>query len=356
MVVAEAQNHDVKLNGLAIIPLNSSGEAIGIIEDMKSELDNAFVGEDAAKYALIGTLALHSNLALGGKAGTGKSSMARASARLIGLDYDRDVAFVPGSPDLRATDVIGGNIHQEKTVVVNTENGTDERQEIITNRVQGAFNADTIMGHFEELTAADLRALRASMSIFGDRTLETNAGVIRLRKFIAAIASMNIAKRSDGTQKPPNQMMDRMTFGAYVGETAKTKDARIKHNMEVEEKGEHPEVNISQVVEIPKLKQLGAYMLKKVRISEPARGKMHELIVATANYLAEEHDIVESDHRMIHQMRKNALAFGARNEQQYVRDEDLFDATRSIIASRIAPIPTAEDLNLDADVKRITKF
>lgn len=194
------------------------------------------------------------------------------------------------------------------------------------------------------------------MSIFGDRYMETNAGRVYLKKLVAVFASMNAARRIDGTNQLPAQVMDRMTFGVLMGQTPKSREQRKAENMAVAAKPDRPELLIEPVVTIEKVSRLGAYMLQEVTIDDKVKNKLHDIVIDVADYLHEAHSVVETDRRLAKKMGINAKAYGARNAEQIVKEADIFDATRSVIAARLAPKESAMDLDIDAVVSDLTKL
>ncbi len=336
-----------------------AGEAISILSDMHEELDKGIVDEDAAKGAAINTLAAQSAMAIGGEAGAGKSTMARALARLIGLDYDNSpsVGFVPGSPDLRAQEITGAKITDNKKISLVNENGEiqESKLEVITHDIEGIIDEEIEFLHYEELTAANIRAIRASMSAVGDKTIETAEGRKHLKKLVAVIASMNAAKRQHGTSPLPPQVMDRFPHGAIMGQNHKDFEQRKAHNKAVEKKGKNPELRIEPIVTPQKLIQLGQYM-SKIVIDGPAEEKLHNVAIAAADYVRQAHGVQETDHRMVKHLFANAREYGARNRDKVVDDRDIFDATRSAVAARIAPLLSGMEIDLETEISSITNL
>lgn len=329
------------------------GAVVNTYQELKSQLDMALYGEDYAKDIAIAAVASQNPAGFFGLAGGGKSTLTRSIAKAIGLDYySDDVAFVPGQHDLTATRVVGGTLKRTKKA------GSGEAVEEF-EEVKGIFQPTTVLAHFEEITGTNPYALRASMSVFESKQLETNAGVTDIPNLLTALASGNPSRREDGTFLLPDPVASRIAMGAIMGIKPSTLEARIAHNRKVKEtKQRGGEKNVQPVTNPEQLRAIGRY-LAGVAVDSAAADKLDLITVGVADMLKEEFRVSETDNRISLQLDINARALaGLRNADYAVREEDIFDATRSVIAARMGTKPhKEEDLDRVEDlVKTITRL
>jgi MoxR-like ATPase len=315
---------------------------------MSAELDKAIIDEDLAKLVIIGGLATQSATAFGGLAGGGKSTAVRAAFNLVeGVDYRKNVAFIPGDSELGSRSVIGGTYKQEKTISVDGQ----ERLEITSSEAKGVFREDTVGVHYEEMAGMNQRTLRSSMSVIEAKKLERAGEIVDLENLFYTFISTNPSRVEDGTFNVPYPVKSRIVFGALMGLAYSDREARAEHNRRVRAIGKNPENKVNSVVNTPELLGMGEY-LQGVAIAE-GKNSVSELIGETAmnisDHLRREYDVRETDGRINIQLEQNAKVFaGLRNPSKAVEEKDVIDAAKSVVSARILTSSEIDRLTKDS--------
>lgn len=86
--------------------MNSAYE---MFEQVKGEIDKVVKGKDEAKKVLVAAFLARGNVLLEGVPGMGKTLLARACARIVGLGFSR----IQFTPDLMPSDILGTNIYNQ---------------------------------------------------------------------------------------------------------------------------------------------------------------------------------------------------------------------------------------------------
>lgn len=311
-----------------------TGQAINFYNHGMEQLDeHLLVGEREAKAAVLVGLVLGKNVLLSGLPGGGKSTLANNVYRLIEGVEREDVVMVPGQNDLTATQLVGGEVKQQKTTELDyLDKDSQSWTETNSHFIKGMIQPETKILRLEEPNRAPAHALQSILPVLENRRMETSAGWIELPNLLSVFATMNPTETRESTFKISNAMTSRFTVGAEMGVVHNGED-RQDMNKKVRKYNGVPE-NVKPIVDIPTLAELQAYVLKAA-ITEDIGDLIDKVTVATAEAL-KDNRVIETDRRLALQIIANAKALaGLRSAENVVRPIDVNDSVHLVVGARI---------------------
>ena len=197
---------------------------MNIIQKIIAELRKAIQGKDQVLVWMLMTILANGNILLEDIPGVGKTTIALAFSRALGLDYGR----VQFNPDVLPSDITGYSVYDKQSGKMSYQKGA-----ILCN----LFLAD-------ELNRATSRTQSALLEAMEEGQVTVDGVTHVLPKPFTVIATQNPTGAA-GTQLLPDSQMDRFTVRLSVG-YPKAKDERIM--VLVRQNGVNPLDQVAQVV------------------------------------------------------------------------------------------------------------
>lgn len=313
---------------LAEYDIDMTGQAINFYNRAMHELEEHVIkGDVAAKTALLTGWVIGKNVILVGEPAGGKSTLANNFHYLFEGIGPEDIALIPGEHDITAKEIVGGIVSQ--TI---REDG-EEYEKISV--IEGLVKPTTKALRLEEPNRMPQHALQSLLPAMENRWLETTAGRVYLPGLRVTAATMNQTESRQSTFRLSNAMASRFNIGAITGVTG---DAEARSAMFDATDGFEPTPeDMTKIADMEFLDELRDYVLDT---AEPAdiRERRKELTFRTADAMREE-GIKEADRRFQIHIDEVARALGGlRNAEHAVKEGDLNDAVRLVVAARLGAL------------------
>ncbi len=169
---------------------------MGSVSQIIGEVKKVIVGKDRTLLWVLTTILARGHILLEDIPGVGKTSMALAFAKALGLDYGR----VQFTPDVLPSDITGYSVYQKETGNMVYQPGA-----VLTN----VFLAD-------ELNRATSRTQSALLEAMEEGQVTVDGQTHMLPQPFFVIATQNPTGAS-GTQLLPDSQMDRFTIRLSIG-------------------------------------------------------------------------------------------------------------------------------------------
>ena len=193
------------------------------ISQIISEVKKAVVGKDRVLIWVMTVILARGHILLEDIPGVGKTTMALAFSRALGLDYGR----VQFTPDVLPSDITGYSIYNKDTGEMRYQPGA-----ILCN----LFLAD-------ELNRATSRTQSALLEAMEEGQVTVDGNSHRIPQPFCVFATQNPTGAS-GTQLLPDSQMDRFTVRMSIGYPAPADE----RNMVLNRQGSNPLGQVRQVV------------------------------------------------------------------------------------------------------------
>ena len=204
---------------------------MGSISQIIGEVKKVIVGKDRTLLWVLTTILARGHILLEDIPGVGKTTMALAFSKALGLDYGR----VQFTPDVLPSDITGYSVYQKETGKMIYQPGA-----VLTN----VFLAD-------ELNRATSRTQSALLEAMEEGQVTVDGQTYTLPQPFFVIATQNPTGAS-GTQLLPDSQMDRFTIRLSIGYPA-PKDER---DMVLHRQNGNPLDQVRQVITRPELVEL----------------------------------------------------------------------------------------------------
>ena len=169
---------------------------MGSVSQIIGEVKKVIVGKDRTLLWVLTTILARGHILLEDIPGVGKTSMALAFAKALGLDYGR----VQFTPDVLPSDITGYSVYHKETGAMVYQPGA-----VLTN----VFLAD-------ELNRATSRTQSALLEAMEEGQVTVDGQTHALPEPFLVIATQNPTGAS-GTQLLPDSQMDRFTVRLSIG-------------------------------------------------------------------------------------------------------------------------------------------
>ncbi len=317
------------------------------------QLDKLLLGETEAKLAILGAMVMGEAVLLSGPPGAGKTTLGEDAYRVIDGIQAENVVTVPIQADLTPQRLIGGDVATTKEI-----NGEDMHY-TETNRTQvdPILHEGTQVLFVNEMNRVNPYALNAAMEAYVSRTVSTTAGKSSLKGLEYAIATMNPSDARNGTFPVSAANASRHGLGAILGvdddktglrkgdeKRSRYTQTDIAHN--VTNLGWAPKPN--QVDAVTDLDTLHDYRetASKLAIPESLWDYAVKLGGGTMDALRTK-GVVEARARMSYQIGKIARTLAFLGAESQVQPENLDQAVKYVIASRLGALDRNADQNIE---------
>ena len=283
------------------------------INQVFAEVKKAIVGKDRTLLWVFTAILARGHILLEDIPGVGKTTLALAFSKVLGLDYGR----VQFTPDVLPSDITGYSIYQKETGNMVYQPGA-----VLTN----LFLAD-------ELNRATSRTQSALLQAMEENQVTVDGKTYRLPQPFVVIATQNPTGAS-GTQLLPDSQMDRFSIRLSIGYPAPQDEREMVLNRQ---KG-NPLDQVQQVMTRQELIRLQE-QVELVYIKPEMVDYVVALITATRKHAL---ILRGASPRATLSMTAMAKAVAWLNGRDYVIPEDVQAVFAEVIEHRLLLAPEAE--------------
>lgn len=290
------------------------------INQVFAEVKKAIVGKDRTLLWVFTAILARGHILLEDIPGVGKTTLALAFSKVLGLDYGR----VQFTPDVLPSDITGYSIYQKETGNMVYQPGA-----VLTN----LFLAD-------ELNRATSRTQSALLQAMEENQVTVDGKTYRLPQPFVVIATQNPTGAS-GTQLLPDSQMDRFSIRLSIGYPA----PRDEREMVLNRQKGNPLDQVQQVMTRQELIRLQE-QVELVYIKPEMVDYAVALITATRK-----HPMIlrGASPRATLSLTAMAKAVAFLNGRDYVVPEDVQAVFAQVIEHRLLLAPEAEAKGISAN-------
>ncbi|MGN0978887.1 MAG: AAA family ATPase [Candidatus Avoscillospira sp.] len=292
---------------------------MGSISQIIGEVKKVIVGKDRTLLWVLTTILARGHILLEDIPGVGKTTMALAFSKALGLDYGR----VQFTPDVLPSDITGYSIYQKETGAMVYQPGA-----VLTN----VFLAD-------ELNRATSRTQSALLEAMEEGQVTVDGQTYALPQPFVVIATQNPTGAS-GTQLLPDSQMDRFAIRLSIGYPA----PQDERDMVLNRQNGNPLDQVRQVVTRKDLVALQD-QADQVYIKPDVVDYMVALISATRS---DPMILRGASPRATLSMASMAKAMAMLKGRDYVTPEDVQTVFIDTISHRLLLAPEAEARDIGA--------
>lgn len=292
---------------------------MGSVSQIIGEVKKVIVGKDRTLLWVLTTILARGHILLEDIPGVGKTTMALAFAKALGLDYGR----VQFTPDVLPSDITGYSVYQKETGAMVYQPGA-----VMTN----VFLAD-------ELNRATSRTQSALLEAMEEGQVTVDGQTHPLPRPFFVIATQNPTGAS-GTQLLPDSQMDRFTIRLSIGYP----DPKDERELVLNRQRGNPLDQVRQVVTRQELAELQD-QADAVFIKPEVVDYMVSLISATRN---DPMILRGASPRATLSMASMAKAVAMLKGRDYVTPEDVQTVFVDTVSHRLLLAPEAEAREISA--------
>ncbi len=288
-------------------------------EEIIKKIGNVLIGkEDVIKKVLMAVYA-KGNILLEDTPGVGKTTLALAFAKALGLEFKR----VQFTPDTMPSDITGFTVY-------NKETGEFDYK-------QGAIVCNLFMG--DEINRASAKTQSALLEAMEENSVTVDGVTHRLPNPFICIATQNPAG-SSGTQPLPESQLDRFMVKLSIGYP----DTNEQVEMLKRHQANDPIDSLSTVTDRDSIIEIQNY-LGSVKISDDILAYLVALCEATRN-----NPLIElgMSPRGLIALSRMVRACAVLNERDYVTPADVKEVFSDVCAHRLILRPRAKLEGLSA--------
>lgn len=293
---------------------------MGSVSQIIGEVKKVIVGKDRTLLWVLTTILARGHILLEDIPGVGKTSMALAFSKALGLEYSR----VQFTPDVLPSDITGYSVYQKETGAMVYQPGA-----VLTN----VFLAD-------ELNRATSRTQSALLEAMEEGQVTVDGQTHALPEPFFVIATQNPTGAS-GTQLLPDSQMDRFTIRLSIGYP----DPKDERELVLNRQKGNPLDQVRQVVTRRELLALQE-QADAVYIKPEVVDYMVALVSATRN---DSMILRGASPRATLSMASMAKAVAMLKGRDYVTPEDVQTVFIDTVSHRLLLAPEAEARDISAE-------
>jgi MoxR-like ATPase len=289
-----------------------------IMRKIVENMSKIIVGKEMSSKLMVIALAAEGHILLEDVPGIGKTTMAYAMAKSVGLSFNR----IQFTPDILPSDITGFTIYNQKINDFEYRSG---------NIMSNIILADEINRTSPKTQASMLEAME-------EKQVTVDGKTYKLPKPFMVIATQNPVEYM-GTYPLPEAQLDRFLMKISIGYPTKAEEASILFRFQKN----NPLHELESVASLEELNELQMFV-KNVRVDESLASYIVDLISATRRH---EQVSLGCSPRASISLFRAAQASAAYDGRDYVIPEDIRDLAVPVLSHRLM-------LKQEAKIKRIT--
>lgn len=289
-----------------------------IMRKIVENMSKIIVGKEMSSKLMVIALAAEGHILLEDVPGIGKTTMAYAMAKSVGLSFNR----IQFTPDILPSDITGFTIYNQKINDFEYRSG---------NIMSNIILSDEINRTSPKTQASMLEAME-------EKQVTVDGKTYKLPKPFMVIATQNPVEYM-GTYPLPEAQLDRFLMKISIGYPTKAEEASILFRFQKN----NPLHVLESVASLEELNELQMFV-KNVRVDESLASYIVDLISATRRH---EQVSLGCSPRASISLFRAAQASAAYDGRDYVIPEDIRDLAVPVLSHRLM-------LKQEAKIKRIT--
>lgn len=289
-----------------------------IMRKIVENMSKIIVGKEMSSKLMVIALAAEGHILLEDVPGIGKTTMAYAMAKSVGISFNR----IQFTPDILPSDITGFTIYNQKINDFEYRSG---------NIMSNIILADEINRTSPKTQASMLEAME-------EKQVTVDGKTYKLPKPFMVIATQNPVEYM-GTYPLPEAQLDRFLMKISIGYPTKAEEASILFRFQKN----NPLHVLESVASLEELNELQMFV-KNVRVDESLASYIVDLISATRRH---EQVSLGCSPRASISLFRAAQASAAYDGRDYVIPEDIRDLAVPVLSHRLM-------LKQEAKIKRIT--
>ncbi|HPV21415.1 MAG TPA: MoxR family ATPase [bacterium] len=277
-----------------------------ILNDVKSNVSKLLKGKDDILEKAICTFFSGGHLLLEDVPGTGKTTLAKALAKSVDMNFNR----IQFTPDLMPADITGVSIFNQNKGVFEFRKGP-----VFSNIVLA-----------DEINRASPRTQSALLEAMGEGQVSTDSGQFILEKPFFVIATQNNVE-SKGTYTLPESQMDRFTMKLSLGYVSINEEIQILDGLGFIRQLDElkPVVDSKKVVE-------AMNTIENIKVSD----ELKHFIVTVVNHTRNAQGVkLGASPRASLNLMKVAQAAAAFDGRDFVIPDDILSNAVNVLAHRL---------------------
>ncbi|MHC4953319.1 MAG: AAA family ATPase [Planctomycetota bacterium] len=301
------------------------GTARHLHDAIQEQIGRVIVGQTEALRLAFTALVTQGHVLLEGVPGVAKTTLVRALARTLQLDYGR----IQFTPDLMPSDIVGTNIYDM------------QRGEF--RRLQGPVFTNVLLA--DEINRAPAKTQAALLEAMQERQVSIEGDTTTLPQPFLVLATQNPIEQ-EGTYPLPEAQLDRFLLKIVLGYPSEEEEMRVLEMHSGDNAGLNALLDTLEPVAGPD--ELGAAMAEVLAVSirpEVARYLL-EIVRRTRDHT---HLALGGSPRAAVLLQTAARAWAALEERDYVIPDDIKAVLLPVLRHRVILTPGAEVEGLEPD-------
>jgi MoxR-like ATPase len=284
-------------------------EEIKVLADrIASNVERVIIGKSSVVRLLLVAILCEGHVLIDDVPGVGKTMMARALAKSLGLSFHR----IQFTPDLLPSDILGVNIFNQKTGDFEFKPGPILSQVILA----------------DEINRGTPKTQSSLLECMEERQISVDGTTRKLPRPFLVIATQNPIEHY-GTFPLPEAQVDRFLLRVHLGYPSSQDEKQIV----LEQKLRHPIEEIEAVTSAEELLKI-QQKVKEVHVEESVQDYIVHLVEETRKH---ERLFLGASPRGSLALFKGAQALAAMQGRNYVLPDDVKALAIPVLAHRIIP-------------------
>jgi MoxR-like ATPase len=288
------------------------------MQRITENISKIIVGKEGPARLLVISLAASGHVLIEDVPGIGKTTMAFALAKSVGLSFNR----IQFTPDILPSDITGFTVYNQKTNEFEYRSG---------NIMSNVILAD-------EINRTSPKTQASMLEVMEEKQVTVDGTTYKVPEPFMVIATQNPVEYM-GTYPLPEAQLDRFLMKISMGYPARSEEVSILYRFQ----HHNPLRDIEAVVTLEELLKIQK-AVREVKVVESLAGYIVDLVTATRRH---EHTLLGCSPRASLSLFRAAQAAALYDGRDFVIPEDIRDLAVPVLSHRIL-------LKQEAKLKRVT--